>query len=177
MLREAREELDFDIEEAKNDFSLLLLAIGQKNIKFYLGWSKRVPETNQTKSISLEEVSLESPVPDSHLQNLHDLLSWIYGEGKKIHRVINESRDITNYLSTVVASPEAIKYLKQTRNLKEAYELTDGEEIMVQKLLKKANIKLEKALGIVHRHKTPDVISEAEKCYETSVQIVKAVKE
>lgn len=175
MLREAREELDWDIDRAKKDFSYILLAIGQKNIKFYLGWSKAVPNSEQLKGIKLEEIKLESPVPENHLRNLRDLLSWLYGEGAKVRPVINESRDITNYLSAVVASPSAVEYLRQTRNLIEAYELTDGEEVMLQKLLRGANTKLEKALGVAHRHKTPEVIDEAEKCHETAGRIVESV--
>jgi hypothetical protein len=177
MLREAREDLDWDTTRAKKDFSLILLAIGQKNIKFYLGWSKSVPSSDKPKSMRLEEIELSSPVPEAHLQHLRDLLSWLYGEGSKVRPVINESRDITNYLSSVVASESAVEYLRQTRNLKEAYDLTDGEEAMLQRLLHAANLKLEKALGVAHRHKTPDVIGEAEKCKETATRLVKSVKE
>jgi hypothetical protein len=176
MLQEAREDLDWDIARAKNDFSLILLAIGQKNIKFYLGWSKAVPNSDKLKTMKLEEVQLPSPVPDNHLGHLRDLLSWLYGEGSKVRPVINESRDITSYLSSVVASPSAVEYLKRTRNLIEAYDLTDGEEAMLQKLLRLASTKLEKALGVAHRHKTPDVIGEAEKCYDTAGRIVTTVK-
>lgn len=177
MLREAKDELDWDIARAKKDFSFILLAIGQKNIKFYLGWSKAVPNSEQLKSIKLEEIKLDAPVPETHLENLRDLLSWLYGEGSKVRPVINESRDITDYLSTVVASKSAVEYLRQTRNLIEAYELTDGEEVMLQKLLRTANTRLEKALGVAHRHKTPDVIGEAEKCYETAHRLVRSVKD
>lgn len=176
MLQEAKEDLDWDIAKAKNDFSLILLAIGQKNIKFYLGWSKSVPNSDKLKTMKLEEVQLPSPIPDGHLGNLRDLLSWLYGEGSRVRPVINESRDITSYLSSVVASPTAVEYLKRTRNLIEAYDLTDGEEAMLQKLLRLASTKLEKALGVAHRHKTPDVIGEAEKCYETAGRIVTTVK-
>jgi hypothetical protein len=176
MLQEAKQELDWDIGSAKKDFSLLLLAIGQRNIKFYLGWSKTVPKVKELKSIKLEEIDLESPVPESHLKNLRDLLSWLYGEGK-LRPVINESRDITNYLSAVVGSPGAVEYLRQTRNLAEAYDLTDGEEAMLKKLLRSANTKLEKSLGVAHRHKTAEIVDEASKCYETAGRVVKSVTE
>ncbi len=177
MLREASEELDWDIGRAKEEFSLILLAIGQKNVKFYLGWSKGAPNSGQLKGLKLEEIELDYPVPESHLKNLRDLLSWLYGEGTKVRPVIHESRDITNYLSSVVASPTAVEYLRRTRNLVEAYELTDGEEVMLQRLLRTANTKLERALGIAHRHKTPDVIEEIKKCHETTVRLVTSVKD
>jgi 5-bromo-4-chloroindolyl phosphate hydrolysis protein len=80
-------------------------------------------------------------------------------------------------LSHVVGSEGAISYLRKTRDLKEAYDLTDGEESMVRKLLGTANTKLEKALGVVHRHKTADVLAEAERCLETSTRILKTVQE
>ncbi len=176
-LRQAKEELDLDIGRAKKEFSLLLLAIGQQSIKFFLGWSRKVPKTDQLKSIKLEEIELDSPVPANHLKNLRDLLSWLYGEGSKVRPVINESRDITNYLSTVVASKTAVEHLRQTRDLLEAYDLTDGEEAMLKKLLRTANNKLEKALGVAHRHKTADVIDEAVKCHETAGRIVKSVRD
>lgn len=178
MLREAKEDLDLSIEKAKQDFSLLLLAIGQRNMKFFLGWTKTVPGTDLLKSLKLEEIPLDSPVPDTHLENLGDLLSWLYGEGTKVLPVISDSRNITEYLSPVVASPRAVEYLKQTRNLIEAYEFTDGEEAMLRKLLRTANTKLEKALGVAHRHKKiPEVVDEAEKCLETASLIVKTVEE
>jgi hypothetical protein len=47
MLREAREDLDWDIGRAKKDFSLILLAIGQKSIKFYLGACPSIQTVNR----------------------------------------------------------------------------------------------------------------------------------
>jgi hypothetical protein len=157
VLQQAKEELDWDITRAKEDFSYMLLAIGQRNIKIFLGWIKEKSNADSVKVLSLEEIALEAPIPDTHLTNLRDFLSWIYGEGSKVLPVIKESRDITNYLTHVVASPKAVDYLRRTRDLKESYDLTDGEEAMVRNLLGTANTKLEKALGVIHRHKTPEV--------------------
>jgi len=177
LLEQAKEELDVDITRAKEDFSYMLLAIGQRNIKLFFGWTKPSQREGETKVLPLSEVSLDSPVADSHLNNLKDFLSWVYGEGSKVLPVIKESRDITNYLSHVVGSEGAISYLRKSRDLKEAYELTNGEESMLRGLLVTANTKLEKALGVVHRHKTPDVLTEAEKCSITAAQILKTVRE
>lgn len=177
LLKQAKNELDWDISNARNDFSLLILSIGQKNIKGYLGWTQKVPETDKVKTTPLDEIALESPVDDAHLPNLRNLLSWLFGEGSKVIPVIKESRNITDLLQHVVASPQAVEHLEHTRNLVDAYDLTDGEEIMLRKLLKLAGSKLDKALGVAHRHKTPEVIAEAEKCSETAGLLVKAVKE
>lgn len=177
ILQQARTELDMDISRAKEDFSYLLLGIGQRNIKIFLGWTKPSKTSDKVKVLSLEEVPLDEPIPDSHLKHLRDFLSWIYGEGSRVLPVIKESRDITNYLSHVVASRTAVDYLRTTRDLREAYEMSDGEETMVRKLLGTANTKLEKALGVIHRVKTPEIVSEAEKCAITAGRVLKAAKE
>ncbi len=51
-------------------------------------------------------------------------------------------------------------------------ELSDGEENMVKKYLANVNRKLESVLGIVHRHKTPDVLADIKKCSETVERLV-----
>ncbi len=177
ILQQARTDLDWDISRAKEDFSYMVLAIGQRNIKIFLGWAKPTKTSDKAKVLPLDEVDLEEPIPETHLKNLRDFLSWIYGEGTKVRPVIKESRDITNYLSHVVASPAAVEYLRNNRDLREAYEMSDGEETMVRKLLGTASTKLEKALGVVHRHKTAEVIAEAEKCVDTAGRVLRTVKE
>lgn len=175
-LQQARSEFDWDIARAKEDFSYLLLGIGQRSIKIFLGWAKLTGKNGDVKPIPLTEISLDAPVPEPNLANLRDFLSWVYGEGTKTLPVIKESRDITNLLTHVVASPTAIKHLRQTRNLTDAYDLSDGEESMVRKFLSAANAKLQKVLGVAHRHKTVDVIEDAQKCSDTAAQILKTVR-
>lgn len=177
ILQQARTELEWDIARAKEDFSYMLLAIGQRNVKVFFGWVKNGANQERLKVLPLVEVSLDSPIPETHLNNLRDFLSWVYGEGGKVLPVIKESRDITNFLSHVIESPKAVEYLRKTRDLREAYDLTDGEEAMVRKLLGTANTKLEKVLGVVHRHKTPDVTAEAEKCADTANRVLKTIRE
>lgn len=176
ILQQAQTDLDWDISSAKEDFSYMLLGIGQRNIKIFFGWTKP-GKGDAIKVLPLDEVPLETPIPETHLTNLRDFLSWIYGEGTKVLPVIKESRDITTYLAHVVSSENAVEYLRRTRDLREAYDLTDGEEAMVKKLLGTANTKLEKVLGVVHRHKTADVISEAAKCADTAKRVLKTVQE
>lgn len=166
MLEQARDEFDFDTKSAKEDFSFINLAIGQGNIKRYLG----LPTT-------WRDIPLDRPVKSDKINELRNLLSWLYGEGKKTSRVIRESRDITNLLSHVVSSPTATERLIKTRNLQEAYELSDGEESMLMKTLATANTQLEKALGVAHRHKTIEVIGEVQKAVETSARLLRTVKE
>jgi len=165
LLDQAGEEFDIDLTKAKQDFSLLLLALGQGNIKQFLGLPKKIKDTD-----------IEEPVPQDNLSNLNDLISWVFGDSK-YRPVIKESRDITNYLSHVVASFEAVNYLRDRRDLIGAYDRTDGEERMLLKYLNAANSKLEAALGIAHRHRTFEVIAQAERCEQTAKTLLKTVTE
>lgn len=166
MLRQAQDEFDYDVHQAKEDFSLLILSVGQRNIKRFLGLPSK-----------WQEVDLDNPVPEQNLDDLKKYLIWLFGKGKGgTGRVIKESRDITNYLSYVVSNPAAIEYLEKTGNLMEAFDFTDGEEMLLKRTLSSANLKLEKALGIVHRYKeNEDIIEEVKKCQETLRQILKTV--
>lgn len=165
LLGQAKDEFDLDLRKAKEDFSLLLLAIGQGSIKEYLGLPKRSKDTK-----------FDEPVPYEKLNNLKNLLSWVFGEGKQLP-VIKESRDITNFLSHVLTSPEAVKYLEETRDLTAAYDRSDGEEKMLLKYLTSANSKLETALGIAHRHKTFEVVSQLERCEQNVKTLLKTVRD
>lgn len=162
----AKSEFDFDIQPVKENFSYLILATGQGSIKRYLG----IPQ-------SLRDVDMESPIPPKSLENLKHFFSLVFGEGKEKRSVLKESRDITNFLSHILASDAATEYLIKTRNILDAYEQSDGEENMVRKYLAKANRYLEAVLGIVHRHRTPDVLGEIEKCNETVERLVKVAFE
>ncbi len=164
LLEQVENEFDFDTRRAKRDFSLLLLAIGQGNIKRFLGLPRRLAEVNP-----------DEPVATENLDDLRVLVTWIFGDGKK-ERVITDSRLITNRLSHIVNSAEAVSYLERTGDLEGAYERTDGEEKMLLKYLSTASLKLEGALGVAHRHKTPEVISEAEKCEQTIKALLKIVR-
>jgi len=166
LLQQARDEFDYDTKLAElGKFSFLILAIGQGPIKRYLGLPTRIKDTDPN-----------APVPRDKIKSLQNLTSWLFGDNKN-SPVIDESRDITDYLSHVVESPDALKHLERTRNLHEAYDLSDGEEQMILRYLASINGKLQTVLGLAHLHKTADVISGVEKCSETVKQLLKTVKE
>jgi hypothetical protein len=165
ILEQANNEFQFDTVRAKNDFSLLLLSIGQGNIKRFIGLPTKLSDANPNE-----------PIPVGKLKNLRTIIVWLFGNGKG-RPVINESRDITNYLSSIVASEEAVLYLQKTGNILEAYDRTDGEEKMVLKYLNRANKELETVLSVVHRHRTYDVLTEVEKCDQTVKALLKLVRE
>ncbi|MBA4383816.1 MAG: hypothetical protein C0410_03705 [Anaerolinea sp.] len=165
IVEQAKDQLDFNIKEAKNDFSYLLLAVGQGNIKNYLGLPQKIQNSD-----------INSPIPKEKMGNLKKFLTWIYGN-EKIRPAIHESRDITNYLSDIVSSDEAIAYLESTNNIVEAYDRSDGEEKMVLKYLRESNRKIETVLSFIHRHKTSDVVAEIERIKGNILALEKSVED
>jgi hypothetical protein len=149
LIEQVKNEFDIDIEQAENNFSYLMLAVGQGAVKDFLGIPKK-----------LQDINLEGPVPPDKLISLQNLFSWLFGEGKERRAVIDESRDITSKLAPVLRVPESIAYLIRTRNLNDAYERSDGEEQMLIKNLNKATQSLEKSLSLVARYKTEQVKGE-----------------
>jgi hypothetical protein len=162
LLEQAKEDLDFNTKNAKNDFSLLMVAINQQGIKQFLGLPRR-----------LAEINFASPVTEENINNLYDVLAWVFGDGKR-QRVINDSRQIS-MLGHVVANQEATVHLRQGYSLFDAYERTDGEEQMVLKYLSEANRKMEMILGIAHRHRTDETVERAQLCSDTANALLKTV--
>ena len=140
--------------------------MGQKSYKQFLGLPRQLSDISDP----------DEPVPPEKLDNLQRLMSWIFGDRTRLP-VIKESRDITNLLTHVVAVPSAVQYLDDTRDLQAAYERTDGEEVMLRKLLTEANSKLERALGNAHRYPLPEVVGEIEKCEKTVRALLKSVRD
>jgi hypothetical protein len=164
LLQQVKEEFDYNTKHAETNFSLLILAVGQGKIKRYLGLASNLSELDQN-----------APVSKENMKKLQNLTSWIFGDERN-SPVIDESRDITDYLSPVVDNSNSLKHLERTRDLKAAYDLSDGEEQMVLKYLANINTKVQTVLGLAHLHKTPEILSEVEKCYATVKQLLKTVK-
>jgi hypothetical protein len=156
LLEQAKDEFGYDTKAAKNNFSLLMLALGQPTIKEFIGLPRR-----------LQEVNLDLPVPAEKVENLLDLLTWIFGYKNK-QKLINDSRQITQQLKHILGNADAVAELKRTDNLVAAYDRTSGEEEVLLKRLSDASFNLEFALGVSTRHKTDEVIDLVERCANTA---------
>ena len=155
LIEVAKDEFELDTQKAENLFSYLLLASGQGAIKDYLGIEKK-----------LQDVDLNNPVPSNKLDNLKNVFSWLFGIDKSELSVIKESRDITSKLAPVLRSFEATDYLKHTRDLEQAYELSNGEEELLRKNFVKANNLLRQSLGYIKKDNFSSIISEVDNLKE-----------
>lgn len=131
----------YDTSKAKENFSYLMLASGQGSVKEFLGLPKQ-----------WGNVSEDDPVPGNKKENLFYLFSWLFGEGKEKSKVIEESRDITSKLSPILRDAGATEYLKESRDLNEAFERCGGEGLLLNKYVKRANRDLGKCLPLLPKY-------------------------
>lgn len=166
LIAEVENEFDVDTQRAKDYFSYLVLSTGQGSIRDFLGIPRK-----------WGEVDFERPVPEEKLENLKYLFSWLFGEGKDKPPVMRESRDITNKLTPILRNQDATEHLKLTRDLDDAYELSDGEKALLLKNLKKANKSLERSLGLIPQYRIDEVKEEVSRCFETVNAILKLLED
>ena len=166
IVEQAQDMLDLDTDEAKSSFSLLTLAIGQANVKAFIGLPTHLEKTN-----------FEQPIPTEKLENLKFLFRWLFGNEEELP-VLKDSRDITNFLSPVLANEDSIVYLTETGDLKEAYERSDGEEMSVVKKLRSAKSALQKSAALISTHQSDAIRKLVDECSKSlkSIQKLLGVK-
>lgn len=163
----AETELLMETTRAKEYFSYLILAIGQRPVKDFLGIPNR-----------LNEVNFNDPIPAGKEPNLKYMISWLFGEGKEKPPVVRESRDITNYLTPVLRSEESTEYLILTRNLMDAYDRSEGEKLLLLRNLKRASKNLSISLGLITKFKSEEEVKqEIKNCQDILNDISKLIGE
>jgi hypothetical protein len=129
---------NYDTSKAKENFSYLMLALGQGPIKDFIGLPKQ-----------WGRVDAENPISDDMMERLFLLFSWLFGEGREKSKVIDESRDITGKLTSILRDKTATKYLIDYRDLNEAYERCGGESQLLAKYIKRASRDLGRAMPLI----------------------------
>ncbi len=167
IMEQAEDELGFDIKPIRDNFSLLEVIFRSTDIRNYVGIETTLGRANIERQI----------VPDSHLERLRDVFTWIFGDmSQGIQRVLTDSRDITGLLAHVMKNEEATLYLKQYKNLEEAYELSEGEKEFVLKKIQLATRSLEYAMQRAYRFPNDEAIrSSVEVCEQALVALKRNV--
>ena len=109
------EDLDMDGEPVRQSYSLLEVALGQAPIKAYIGAPSRLPKER-----------VEKVVPLDRLEQLHNLVSFVFGDKKSgQERIITDSRQITQKLAPCWPCRKPPSHLEETRDLEGAYEWSE----------------------------------------------------
>ena len=120
------------IEPEQIEFSLLGTSLSYSNLTDFLGLDSRTDLGVK----GLEERSLK------------DLFDWLFVTEGRAKPIVTESRNLRK-LAAVVKSPTAIKELRKSGNLDQAYELSSGPEQALAEGLKTALRRLETAQGLI----------------------------
>lgn len=140
------------------EFSVLGTALSYSALVEFLGLESR----SDMKARGLEESSLK------------DLFDWLFVVEGRSKPIVTESRNLRK-LAAVVASDTAIKELRKTGNLDQAYELSSGPEEALTESLKTALRRLETAQALVP--KVPKISEEHIQLAEGLAETAAAVQD
>lgn len=159
------EESEGSTENAKNNFSYLLLALQQKPIREFIG----LPSP-------LNRVDLKNPIPKDKIKNLGSLFLWFFGKGKEILPIFGDSRMITQKIVPILKSKEATIILIETKDLEEAYDMSDGKIEAIKKKLRTIIRNLRYVYGFVHECSDKEVVNLLEESEEMLDLVFKSIK-
>jgi hypothetical protein len=165
VLKEAEEDLNFDVTNVKNKFSLITVALNAPSIREFIG-VKSYKEIDFAKRV----------IPLKKIQELNLLLLWIFGNGKDKQPILTDSRKITSLLAPVLADKDATEYLIKYEALEEAYERSGGEKTFLIKKLNDAIKNMKNALSVAYKYKTKDVANLIDECALASEELKKMIK-
>jgi hypothetical protein len=165
VLKEAEGDLNFDITNIKNRFSLITVALNSPSIREYIG-------VDSYKTVDFSK----RIVPTAKLEKLEKLLTWIFGNEKDKQPILTDSRKITSRLAPVLADEDATEYLEKYETLEEAYERSGGEKKFLIKKINDATKNLRNALSIAYKYKSNDIKILVDECLSTVDELKKMLK-
>jgi hypothetical protein len=129
---EAENFFDLGLSPDDIEFSVLSTALSYSSITEYLGLASRA------------DLSLQGLVS----KNLKEIMEWLFVTIGSKKAVVGESRNLRK-LAAVVSSPAAVKELRLTLQLDDAYELSKGPELALTEALRFASRRLDTAFKLI----------------------------
>ena len=111
--------------------------------------------------IRAEPSAARTPVPQEKFDNLSDFGQWLFGTEER-RPLFTDSREVGDF-SRILSSPEAVEYLRSTRNasFELALQKAGVEDEEIENQLKEASNQMELALSRVHLHLDSEPIQRA----------------
>jgi hypothetical protein len=140
VLKQAEERGIFDRQDRERTrfyFSHLYTALDYTEFQHFLG----ITENNFLD---------DSPVPDSHLVELSELMIWLYGKKSDgIQPVVQKQNPDLNYLRDVINKPIALDALRSGYSLEKSFTISIGDERRFREALVSARQELQQASATV----------------------------
>ena len=148
---EIAEENNFyglDLLSSQVEFSVLTTALSYTNIVDFLGLESRI-------DLKAKKINPE------HLKNIFD---WLFVAPDQRKPVVPDSRDLKK-LALILSSKDAIKELKTSRQLNDAYELSKGPEVALSDSMRLVVRRLDSCQLLAI--KTPEIMLEHKELAES----------
>lgn len=161
LLRQATDELGLTQGEfVKFPFSYMYDAVRMPEVRLFLG----------VKPAAYK-------VPAAHKDELRELLFWLFGSKVHHRQPIVERKEQLKKLAAVVSDKRGLSAIRTGATLDEAFQETIGEENMLIEWLTKASRELDRAKGVIHRHrKATDVRELVTRCYDTATRLDREIR-
>ena len=157
--RDAERKLKVSADRVKKNFGFFTRAMNSVGLREHMG----APAPNEVKPRTIV-------LKIKKKKEVAEVFSWLFGHDN-IDPVISESRQISD-LGEVVASPEALKVLRESRNLEDALMASGGVRARLLKHLASARRSLERAqLDIANFKDDAEVTQELEQCSEALARL------
>ena len=140
---QAREQ-GIETRKIEEDFGFWYTALGYGNIQKFIGYDPKDKKLHR----------LKNPVPESKLDQLSELVGWIFGT-PSVPKAILESRELGK-LAKVLSSPNALKHLRDGGSFPDAYSLVEGEPEALVKIFDRATLSLETSLRLAYKQQEMD---------------------
>ena len=152
VLEQAEATQPFHRDRVHNHFSITWLhsALKEDNIREFIGLT-RTP------------LFKENPVPVEKRENLQELLGWLYGTAHSQPNIIHNHAKNLPGLNSVLAHPQALERLRETRKLHHATERIGTPESKFENALWKARQELQRAGAALTetKHISPNLLGQA----------------
>ncbi len=171
ILKQAESQTNFqreDFNASKFNFSHLYTMIGYENTKKHLG----ITGIDQSKPFP------DNPVPDEKLENLEELMGWIFGsKSLKQQPIIKTQNPDLRNLDKILKHTEALIALRDGDSLSVAFEYTGEENYRLQTLVIKASQSLAKAVGLMDSFRgDTSIVDHLEKIQSLSSDMLEKAK-
>ena len=139
LLRQAESMTDFNREDRIRNrfyFSHLYTAADQPEFQKFLG-------IDANRSLGPD------PVNKPKLENLYELMVWLYGRKPDKPPIVTKQNPDLNILREVISKPNALSALRAGFSLEKSYEIARGDERRFREALTKAREDMVQANGVV----------------------------
>ena len=115
------------------------------------------PEYQRFLGITVDRATKDNPVPRTHLKELNELMTWLYGrKSDKTEPVILKQNPHLKMLRDVIVKPASLSLLRSGYSLEKAYETSIGDRRRFREYLTSAKEELQQAKATVTTGYTGD---------------------